>query len=64
MFLMVTHCEVDRGHACDVLVDQINKSYDLLETEPDVLEAERMFGRNVPRLFMHYDELQCDRIGR
>tara|TARA_Y100000296_G_scaffold79840_1_gene104420 strand:+ start:1439 stop:1633 length:195 start_codon:yes stop_codon:yes gene_type:complete len=64
MFLMVAHCEVDRGNACDMVVDQINKSYELLEAEPDVLEAQRMFRRNIPRLFMRYDELHCDRIGR
>ena len=29
---MVTHCEPDRGQACDVLVEQINKSYELIDS--------------------------------
>jgi hypothetical protein len=74
MFLMVTHCEPERASACDAVVEQINKSYELIDPSS---RSKRMFQRNIiPRttvaapaaqrlkLLMHYDELQCDRIGR
>ena len=56
LFLMVTHCEPDRGRTCDALVEQINKSYELIDSP--VATSERL------KLFMYYDELHCDRIGR
>jgi len=68
LFLMFTHCEPDRGDACDVLVEQINKSYELLDSHS---RSKRMFQPNIIptsrerlKLLRRYDELHCDRIGR
>ena len=71
---MVTHCEPDRGQACDVLVEQINKSYELIDSPAT---PKRMFQPNIIphsgataaaahrlKLLMRYDDLHCDRIGR
>ena len=71
---MVTHCEPERAPACDVLVEQINKSYELIDS-PD--RPKRMFQPNIIplgaadaaaahrlKLLMRYDDLHCDRIGR
>jgi len=68
LFLLATDCEPDRGLACDVLVEQINKSYELIDS-PD--GPKRMFQPNIIptsrerlKLLRRYDELHCDRIGR
>ena len=74
LFLLATDCESDRGHACDVLVQQINKSYELIDSPA---RLKRMFQPNIIplgatssaaahrlKLLMRYDELHCDRIGR
>jgi len=74
LFLMVTHCEPDRGEACDVLAEQINKSYELIDFSAAPI---RMFQPNIIpqgalsaaaahrlKLLMRYDDLHCDRIGR
>ena len=74
LFLLATDCEPDRGLACDVLVEQINKSYELIDS-PD--RPKRMFQPNIIplgtadaaaahrlKLLMRYDDLHCDRIGR
>jgi len=71
---MVTHCELDRGRACDVLVEQINKSYELIDFPA---RPKRMFQPNIIphsaaaaaaahrlKLLRRYDELHCNRIGR
>ena len=74
LFLLATDCEPDRGHACDVLVEQINKSYELIDSPT---RPKRMFQPNIIsqgalsaaaahrlKLVMRYDDLHCDRIGR
>ena len=74
LFLMVTHCEPERAPACDALVEQINKSYELIESparpkrmfQPNIipLGAETTAAAQRLKLLRHYDELQCNRIGR
>ena len=74
LFLMVTHCEPDRGEACDVLAEQINKSYELVDFsaapkrmfQPNIIPQGAPAGAAAHRLklLMRYDDLHCDRIGR
>ena len=71
---MVTHCELERGPACDALVEQINKSYELIDSptrpkrmfQPNIISlgAETTAAAHRLKLLMRYDDLHCDRIGR
>ena len=74
LFLMGTHCEPDRGEACDGLAEQINKSYELIDFsaapkrmfQPNIIPQGAPAGAAAHRLklLMRYDDLHCDRIGR